>query len=186
LICWTQIKQEVLDITNQPTYITFVNNKLSSLQRCDIAQNCRILHPVVRHLPQHIPKVLSNNIIVQIKIVGMPMILHCTKLNFYKCNGSWIVFIKQNMNFNFQLPSMYELLVYHKNGLNKSCSPFEDLSACKTLWSHIQWCKFCIHLRSLNVCHFGMVESTGLKSMALMSPSTACPPHWTSLLWNVV
>jgi hypothetical protein len=36
-------------------------------------------------------------------------------------------------------------------------------------WFHIVWCKFCIHFTSLNIRHFGMVESTGLEIMMLMS-----------------
>jgi hypothetical protein len=30
-------------------------------------------------------------------------------------------------------------------------------------WSDIDWCKLCIHLRSLGVRHFGIFEGTGLK-----------------------
>jgi hypothetical protein len=30
-------------------------------------------------------------------------------------------------------------------------------------WSHDDWRKFCIHLRSLNFRHFGIVEATGFK-----------------------
>jgi hypothetical protein len=40
-------------------------------------------------------------------------------------------------------------------------------------WFHIDWRKIFIYLRSLNVSHFGMVEGTGLRSMALESPSVA-------------
>jgi hypothetical protein len=43
---------------------------------------------------------------------------------------------------------------------------FEDLSAYKIPWSHIDWLKFCFQLRILNVHHFGMVEATGLQGMA--------------------
>jgi hypothetical protein len=39
-----------------------------------------------------------------------------------------------------------------------------------------------IHLRSLNVHHFGMVEATELKSTASKSPSMAWPPYWISNL----
>jgi len=39
--------------------------------------------------------------------------------------------------------------------------------------SHIDWCKFCIHLGNLNISHFGMVEVTRLKSMTLRSHSLA-------------
>jgi hypothetical protein len=41
-----------------------------------------------------------------------------------------------------------------------------------TFWSHVNWCKFCIHLRSLNVRHFRIVETTGLKMMSRL-PSVA-------------
>jgi hypothetical protein len=44
------------------------------------------------------------------------------------------------------------------------------------LWSHLDCCKFCIHLSSLNVCHFRMVEAVGLKSIASRPSSVACPP----------
>jgi hypothetical protein len=67
------------------------------------------------------------------------------------------------MNFNILTAAMFVFFVSDKNGLIKSCSSFEDLSVYKILWSHVGWCKFCIHLRSLNVRHFGMVEGTGLK-----------------------
>jgi hypothetical protein len=67
------------------------------------------------------------------------------------------------MNFNIQLAAMFVFFVFDKNGLIKNCSSFEDLSVYKISCSHVDWCKFCIHLRSLNVRHFGMVEGTGLK-----------------------
>jgi hypothetical protein len=38
----------------------------------------------------------------------------------------------------------------------------------KMLWYHVDWCKFFIHLRSLNVCHFGMVYDTGLNRVWLL------------------
>jgi hypothetical protein len=68
------------------------------------------------------------------------------------------------MNFNIQTAAIFVFFVFDKNDLIKSCSSLEDISACKISWSHVHWCKFCIHLRSLNVRHFGMVEGTGLKS----------------------
>jgi hypothetical protein len=76
------------------------------------------------------------------------------------------------MNIYIQTTAMF-VFVFDKNGLIKSCSSFEDLSAYKISWSHVEWCKFCIHLRSLNVRHFGMVEGKGLKSTASRSPSMA-------------
>jgi hypothetical protein len=62
----------------------------------------------------------------------------------------------------------------------KSCSSFEDLSAFKISWSHVDQCKFCILLRSLNICHFGMGRTTGLKTVTLKSNSVALPPCWIS------
>jgi hypothetical protein len=91
------------------------------------------------------------------------MISYYTKVHLSKCNGSWVVSTKQTMNFNIQLVAMFVFLVFDKNGLIKSCSSFEDLSVFEISWSHVDWYKFCIHLRSLNVRHFGMVESTGWK-----------------------
>jgi hypothetical protein len=77
------------------------------------------------------------------------------------------------MNFKIQTAAMFVFFVFNKNGLIRSCSSFEDLSLYKILWPHVDWCKFCIHLRSLNVRHFGMVEVTGLESTASRSPSVA-------------
>jgi hypothetical protein len=75
------------------------------------------------------------------------------------------------MNFNIQTAAMFVFFVFDKNGLIKSCSSFEDVSEYKISWSHVDWCKFCIHLRSLNVRHFEMVEGTRLKSTASRLPS---------------
>jgi hypothetical protein len=101
---------------------------------------------------------------IQIKLIGMSKISYYTKVHLSKCNGSWVVPTKQTMNFNIQTAAMFVFFVFDKNGLIKSCSSFEDLTVYKMLWSHIDWCKFCIHLSSLNVRHFVIVEDTGLKS----------------------
>jgi hypothetical protein len=101
----------------------------------------------------------------------MFMISYYTKVHLSKCNGSWIVSTKQSMNFNIQTAVMFVFFVFDKNGLIKSCSSLEDQSVYKISWSHFNWCKFCIHLRSLNVRHFGMFEGTGLKSTASRSTS---------------
>jgi hypothetical protein len=53
---------------------------------------------------------------------------------------------------------MFVFFVFDKNGLIKSCSSFEDLSVYKISWSHVDCCKFCIHIRSLIVRHFGIVR----------------------------
>jgi hypothetical protein len=41
----------------------------------------------------------------------MSMILYYTKLHVTNCNGPWIVFIKQNMKFNFQ-PAATSIYIY--------------------------------------------------------------------------
>jgi hypothetical protein len=97
------------------------------------------------------------------------MISYYTKVHLSKCNGSWVVSTKQTMNFNIQLAAMFVFFVFDKNSFIKSCSSFENLSVYKMSWSHVDWCKFCIHLRSLNIRHFGTVEGTGLQSTASRS-----------------
>jgi hypothetical protein len=73
------------------------------------------------------------------------------------------------MNVNIQTAAMFVFFffVLDKNGLIKSCSSFGDLSVYKMSGSHVDWCKFYIHLRSWNVRHFGMVEGTGLKQFGV-------------------
>jgi hypothetical protein len=124
-------------------------------------------------------KIASNKIIIQIKLVGMSMISYYTKVHLSKCNGSWVVSTKKLWILTFNWPPC-SFFFFDKNNLFKSCSSFEDLSVYKIPWSHFDWCKFCIHLRSLNVRQFGMVEGTRLKSMASRSPSMAWPPYWIS------
>jgi hypothetical protein len=70
---------------------------------------------------------------------------------------------KKKMNFKFKPPSKFVFFVIHKNGFIKSCSSFEDLSAFNISWSHVELCKFYLHLRSLNVRHYGMSECTELE-----------------------
>jgi hypothetical protein len=77
------------------------------------------------------------------------------------------------MNFKIKTAAMLVCFVFDKNGFVKSCLSFEDLSVFKISCSHVDWCKFCIHLRTLIVRHFVMVEGTGLKSTASTSPSMA-------------
>jgi hypothetical protein len=68
---------------------------------------------------------------------------------------------------------MFVFLVSHKNFLNKNCSSFEDVSAYNIPWSHVDWYQFCIHLRSLNFSHFGMVKAMRIRNMDSRSPSVA-------------
>jgi hypothetical protein len=58
--------------------------------------------------------VTPNKIMTKIKFVDMSMIFYRTKVNLSKCNGLQIDFIKQNINFKFQLPSTFILFVIHK------------------------------------------------------------------------
>jgi hypothetical protein len=67
---------------------------------------------------------------------------------------------EQNMNSNLPL----RFSAFHINSLVKECPFFEGLSAYKRSRSHVDWCKSCIHLRSLNIRHFGLVEGMALKS----------------------
>jgi hypothetical protein len=75
-----------------------------------------------------------------------------------------IYFYETNINFNLQLPSIFVFLASHKNDLIKSCLSSGDLLAHEISWSYVDWCMFRIHLRSLNVRHFGMVEAKRLKN----------------------
>jgi hypothetical protein len=79
------------------------------------------------------------------------------------------VALRQNFNVKYQLPAMFAFFVFRKNGLIKSCSSSEDISEYKTSWFYIEWCKFCIHLTSLNVSHFVMVAATALQIYPLGS-----------------
>jgi hypothetical protein len=60
------------------------------------------------------------------------------------------------------MPYTFVFLAFHKNGLIKASSSFEYLSAYKIPWAHVDWCKFCTHLRSMNIHHFGMIEARRL------------------------
>jgi hypothetical protein len=44
----------------EKSYTKF-NNKLSSLQNYDVAENYRILHKVIQRLSQHNPKILHHH-----------------------------------------------------------------------------------------------------------------------------
>jgi hypothetical protein len=128
----------------------------------------------------------SNKRMIQIKLIGMSMISYCTKVRLSKYNGSWVVSTEQTMNFNIQLAAMFVFFVSDKNCLTKSCSSFEELSIFKTLRSHVDWCKFCIHLRRLNDRHFGTgwryrnkkygieVTFSGMTSLLNFIKSTNC------------
>jgi hypothetical protein len=81
------------------------------------------------------------------------MTFHCSELVFSKCNSSCLVPIKKMLilKFNSSLCLYFFFFAFNKSSLIKSCSSSEDLSECKISWSYVDWCNFCIHLRSLNV-----------------------------------
>jgi hypothetical protein len=91
-------------------------------------------------------KTASNKRMIQIKLIGMFIISYYTKVHLSKFNGSWVVSTKHTMNYNIQTAATIVFFVFDKNGLIKSSSSFEDLSVYKISWSHVDWCKFCIHL----------------------------------------
>jgi hypothetical protein len=66
------------------------------------------------------------------------MIFYCTKFHFSKFNGSWVVSMKQNVNFKFQPPVIFVFLFYGKSDLIKGCSSFEGLSEYTIWWFHIE------------------------------------------------
>jgi hypothetical protein len=51
------------------------------------------------------------------------MISYYTKVNFSKCNGSWVVSTKQNMNFNIQTAAMFVFFYFDKMILLKVVHP---------------------------------------------------------------
>jgi hypothetical protein len=73
------------------------------------------------------------------------------------------------MTFNIQPLSTFVLLVFHENGIIRSFHPLKIYQNTKFMVPR----NFFVHLRSLNVRHFGMVEATGLETMASRSPSVA-------------
>jgi hypothetical protein len=84
--------QEVLQITNPPTFLTLFNSKLSGLQRnCNKLKNSKqSCSAFVPEQPQHFVlspylKASSSEIIIQIKLVGMSMIVYSTRLHLSKC-----------------------------------------------------------------------------------------------------
>jgi hypothetical protein len=64
---------------------------------------------------------------------------------------------------------MFVFLFVRKGCLIISSSPHEDISDYKISQPYVEWCKFFIHLRSLNVRHFEMAATTALKIMASIS-----------------
>jgi hypothetical protein len=163
-------------------YFIHLRRKLNSLQRYDIAQNYRILHRVVQRIPtkpqnfapSSYLKTASNKTMIQI----MSMIFYYTKVHFSKYNGSWVISTKQTMNFNIQTAAMFVFFCFWQKW---SCYKLFILwrSIRKQNFMFPRWLvQVFVHLRSLNVRHFVIVEGTGLKSTASRSPSMAWPSYW--------
>jgi hypothetical protein len=126
--------------------------------------------------PSPFLKASSKKTIIQIKLVGtrMFMIFHCTKLNLNKCNSSWVVFMKQNVNYNNQPPALFSAKVVSL----KVVHPFKSCQYTQFYGPNVDCCRFCIRLRSSNVRHFGMVEATRLTIMTSWLLSMTWPPYW--------
>lgn len=65
---------------------------------------------------------------------------------------------------------MFVLLVFRKSSHIKSCLPFEDYQYSKFHGLTLTAESFCIHLTTIIIHHFGMVETMGLKIMELRPP----------------
>jgi hypothetical protein len=81
-----------------------------TLKRYDIAQNYGILPTVVQRLSQHNLQISNYRYIKkirQMKLVDISVIFHYSNLRLSKQKGSWVVSIKQNVNFKFQPPSVF-------------------------------------------------------------------------------
>jgi hypothetical protein len=67
-----------------------------------------------------------KKIIIDIKLVVMSTIFHCTKICLPKCNGSRVVTKGQYLHFEIQPPAMFISLVSRKNGLIKIVQPLNN------------------------------------------------------------
>jgi hypothetical protein len=63
------------------------------------------------------------------------LVQHKLHLSHNKCNGSWFVFTKQNINFKLQLPSTFVFFVTKFHGLTLTGARFASTSK---VWNH--WC----------------------------------------------
>jgi hypothetical protein len=63
---------------------------------------------------------------IKIKLICMSVTFYCAKLHFScKCNGSWVVSIKLNTNFNYKLPSSFRMFVFPQNALLQRVYPLK-------------------------------------------------------------
>jgi hypothetical protein len=95
------------------------NNKLNSLQRCDIAWHSTKLQNYARSGSVFAPtqphsfspllylKASWKKILIEINLVGMSMIFYFVELHLSRCKSAWLVSMKQYTNFNFHHPAMF-------------------------------------------------------------------------------
>jgi hypothetical protein len=60
---------------------------------------------------------------------------------------------------------MFVFFTFHKKCIIKNFSSFKDIPEYKISWLRVDGRKFCIHLISLVIHHFGMAEAAGLKKI---------------------
>jgi hypothetical protein len=88
------------------------------------------------------------------------------------------------MNFNFQLTFTYVLLVFHKRSLIKSGSPFKDLSSYIIEWSHVDRCKLCINLKSVNSAVLEWLKLRDKKHGTEVIFSSTSSSNWFKGYWG--
>jgi hypothetical protein len=54
-------------------------------------------------------------------------------------------------------PTMGSIVAQVRAQLSHENDVVKMVTELKHSWSHVDWCKFCNHLRSLNIRHYGMV-----------------------------
>jgi hypothetical protein len=121
----------------------------------------------------------SQEIITQMKVAVTSMISHCTELRFSnsKSNVSWS--IKQAVNFGKQ-PIKIVFLFFAIMVLSKVVYILKISQHTKFHDTTLTGAKFCIHLKSLNVRHFGMDKTMGLKLRR------RCHVQWHKVLRNFI
>jgi hypothetical protein len=149
-------------VKNWSAYFPSSFNKLYNLQRHVIAQN-RTIHRVIQLLFQHNLKFYTiakfKSIVEQSNDLNkscrwaMSLSLYLTRPHMSKCNGSWVASVKKN--YEFKLSTVFHIHNFYflQEWSNWKLFILWRSISIQNLWFDVDWCKFCIHLRSLNVCH---------------------------------